>query len=257
MSRWFCWTMLILVLAVLPSLTLSLATANNNTLSDKETSEGWELAFDGETFDGWQGMKGTSFPSQSWTIRDGMICTQNDRSGGDIVSTEKYDDFMFELEWKISPQGNSGIKYLVQQEWLNPGFQPDYDDDRKRRPWRSAVGCEFPILDDSRLEEGREEKTSTGALYLLYAPKNKQINPPGEWNHTRIIVLGNRVEHWLNGGKLLEYELNSSELMERVEETKFHKVPGYGIKAAGHLSLQHHGAPACFRNLKIRRIPGR
>lgn len=256
MNRLFCWTMLILVLTVLSSLPLSVEAAKNNTLSDKETSEGWELAFDGETFDGWQGMKGTPFPSRSWIIRDGMICTQNDRSGGDIVSTEKYGDFMFELEWNISPQGNSGIKYLVQQEWLNPGFQPDYDDDRKDRMWRAAVGFEFQILDDSMLDQG-QEKTSTGALYLLYAPKNKQMNQPGEWNHTRIIVLGNRVEHWLNGGKLLEYELDSSELMERVEETKFNKVPGYGIKAPGHLSLQHHGAPVCFRSLKIRRIPGR
>ena len=256
MNRWLCCSMLVLVLTVLSALTPSLEAAKNNTLSDKETSEGWELVFDGETFDGWQGMKGTSFPSRSWIIRDGMICTQDDRSGGDIVSAEKYDDFMFELEWKISPQGNSGIKYLVQQEWLNPGFQPDYDEERKRRQWRSAVGPEYQILDDARLGLGQEE-TSTGALYLLYAPNNKQVNPPGEWNHTRIIVRGNHVEHWLNGGKLLEYELNSSELMERVEETKFHKVPGYGIKAAGHLSLQHHGSPACFRNLKIRRIRGK
>ena len=247
------------VIALILVLSHALATNSekdhNNSLSGQESSHGWELLFDGESFNGWQGTKGHPVSMRSWAVEDGMICTQNDRSGGDIVSVDRFTDFVLELEWKITPGGNSGIKYLVQQEWLNPGFDPTYEEERKQRMWRSAVGFEYQVLDDTRLKPRPGwEKSSTGALYLLYSPQNKKLNPPGEWNQSRIEVRGTHVEHWLNGSKLLELELDSPQLFERIESTKFRRVPGYGIKSAGHLSLQHHGSPACFRNLKLRSL---
>jgi hypothetical protein len=129
---------------------------------------------------------------------------------------------------------------------------------QKRDQWLAAVGPEYQIFDDDamRRREGWE-KSSTGALYLLYVPHNKKVNPPGQWNLARIVVRGDHVEHWLNGQKLLEYELSSPELLDLVSKTKFQKVPGYGIRGAGHIALQHHGAPAWFRNIKIRELPAK
>lgn len=227
--------------------------AEVNQLTKEEQSQGWELLFDGRSTSGWRGMKGTPFPSQSWTIEDGTLRTQEDGSGGDVISEKEYSSFELSVEWKISPGGNSGIKYLVQEEWLSPHFQPDLPERQKRNQWLSAVGPEYQIYDDDRMRRRPGwEKSSTGALYLLYPPENKQVNPPGEWNHSRIVVRGDHVEHWLNGRKLLEYEMNSPELLDLVQNTKFHKVPGFGIRGPGNIVLQHHGTPAWFRNIKIR-----
>jgi hypothetical protein len=235
--------------------TAGLSQAEPNHLTADEQSHGWKLLFDGQTTKGWRGMKGTPFPSQTWMIEGGAIRTQEDESGGDLISEEKFDNFELLVEWKISPGGNSGIKYLVQEEWLSPHFQPDLPERQKRNQWLSAVGPEFQVYDDERM--GRRpgwEKSSTGAFYLLHSPENKKVNPPGEWNLARIVVRGNHVEHWLNGVKLLEYEMGSPELLALVEQTKFRKVPGFGIKGPGYIVLQHHGSLAWFRNIKIREL---
>jgi hypothetical protein len=232
------------------------AQAEPNRLTADEQTHGWKLLFDGETTAGWRGMKGTPFPSQTWKIEDGTIGTQEDESGGDLISEQKFSNFELLVEWKISPGGNSGIKYLVQEEWLSPHFQPDLPENQKRNQWLAAVGPEYQVYDDETMRRRPGwELSSTGAFYLLQSPKNKRINPPGEWNLARIVVRGNHVEHWLNGGKLLEYELGSPELLALVEKTKFRKVPGFGIKGPGHVVLQHHGSPAWFRNIKIRELP--
>jgi hypothetical protein len=232
-----------------------LAGAELNGLSTEEKAQGWKMLFDGTTTTGWRGMKGTPFPSQTWTIEDGSIRTLEDHSGGDLITEEAFSSFELAVEWKISPRGNSGIKYLVQEEWLSPHFRPDLPERQKHNQWLSAVGPEYQILDDDPAERHPGwELSSTGSLYLLYSPHNPQINPPGEWNTARIVVRGDHAEHWLNGEKLLEYELSSPELLARVEKTKFRKVPGYGIRGPGHIVLTHHGAPVWFRNIKIRKL---
>jgi 3-keto-disaccharide hydrolase len=230
--------------------------AEPNHLTADEQAHGWKLLFDGKTTTGWRGMKGTPFPSQTWTIEDNAIRTKEDNSGGDLATEKVFNNFELEVEWKISPGGNSGIKYLVQDEWLSPHFQPDLSAKEKHAQWLAAVGPEYQIYDDEKMAHHPGwEKSSTGALYLLYAPKDRHLNPPGQWNVARIVVRGNHVEHWLNGGKLLECELGSPELLALVEKTKFRKVPGYGIKGPGRIVLQHHGSPVWFRNIKIRELP--
>jgi hypothetical protein len=234
----------------------SVARAEPNRLTAEEQAGGWKLLFDGKTTNGWRGMKGTPFPSQTWMIADGAIGTQEDESGGDLITEKTFNNFELSVEWKISPGGNSGIKYLVQEEWLSPHFQPDLPEKQKHNQWLAAVGPEYQIYDDSTMRHHAGwELSSTGAFYLLQSPENKHINPPGEWNLARIVVRGNHVEHWLNGAKLLEYELGTPDLLARVEKTKFRKVPGFGIKGPGHIVLQHHGSPAWFRNIKIRVLP--
>ncbi|MDA1273549.1 MAG: DUF1080 domain-containing protein [Verrucomicrobia bacterium] len=226
-----------------------------NQLSDAERKAGWKLLFDGETVTGWQGARGLPFPSQSWNVQDHSLQTLSDGEGGDIWTDQRYSNFELELDYRILENGNSGVKYLVQPEWLSPLFQPDLSEAEKHHYALEAVGPEFQIMDDAAMEQKDGwQLSSTGSLYLLYAPKNKHLKPPGEWNHIRIVVNGMHVEHWLNGGKLLEYELGSDELLARVETTKFRKVPGFGRKGPGHIVLQHHDHPAAFRNVKIREL---
>jgi len=224
-------------------------------LSPEDAQAGWSLLFDGKTNIGWTGMKGRPFPEKSWVVEDGMIRTTEDGSDGDLVTTRRFDNFELVFEYRLAPGGNSGVKSGVQQEWLSPHWLPDAEPRFKADQSIAAVGYEFQIYDDDTLaRKPGWELSSTGALYLLEAPLNKQVNKPGEWNSVRILVDGTHVEHWLNGSKLLEYELNSDEVLEKVEETKFRKVPGYGRKAPGYIVLQHHGSPAWFRNIKIREL---
>ena len=244
-----------LILLLVSSLAGSAAFAADAVLSPAEESAGWRMLFDGKTRAGWTGMKGRPFPAKSWVIEDGMIRTTDDESDGDVVTTTAFDNFELAFEYRLAAGGNSGVKYGVQQEWLSPHWAPDEKPAFKASQAISAVGYEFQIYDDEAMKRDPGwELSSTGALYLLEAPKNKKLNKPGEWNSVRVLVNGNHVEHWLNGSKLLEYELGSAELLAKVEKTKFRKVPGYGRKGAGYIVLQHHGSPAWFRNIKLREI---
>jgi hypothetical protein len=227
-----------------------------NHLSPDEQASGWKLLFDGKTTNGWEGMAGTPFPAESWAIEDGAIRTLGDNSGGDVISVKPYENFELSFDWKISPRGNSGVKYMVQKEWFNTGFRPDMAAAKRQRLRLSAIGMEYQIIDDSVLRQYEgSEKSSTGALYLLYEPHNKKVNPLGEWNQSRIVVRGSKGEHWLNGEKIAEFEFSSEEILARVEKTKFRRTPGYGIKGAGYIVLTHHNSPAWFRNIKIHEFP--
>ena len=232
----------------------SLLGAEHNVLSSKEKAEGWRLLFDGGSFEGWTGMKESPFPTRSWTLEDGTIRT---REGGhyDLVSEEKFDNFELAFDFKLSPRGNSGLKYLVQQEWLSPHWSPEMPPDYNAIQALSAVGYEFQIIDEAIVKKRPGwERESMGSFYLVYGAEHDAANPHGEWNSAKVVVDGMHVEHWLNGRKLFEYELGSEETLKRVAATKFRAVPGFGKKGPGNIVLQHHGAPAWFRNIKIREL---
>lgn len=220
--------------------------ADLNTLTKEEKAAGWQLLFDGKTYKGWTGMKGTSLPEEHWEIEDGALRTVSGEHGLDLVTTRPYDNFELTFDVKILADGNSGLKYLVRQDWtLNP-----------ERPSLQAVGHEYQVLDDATLK-GKPgwEKESMGSFYLVYEPDDdKKQSPFGEWNTCRVLVQGEHVEHWLNGEKILEYELGTKELFEQVQRTKFRNVPGFGSKAEGYIVLTHHQSPAWFRNIKIREL---
>ncbi|MCB1022645.1 MAG: DUF1080 domain-containing protein [Acidobacteria bacterium] len=223
------------------------------TLAAPAAEDGFLPLFDGKTLDGWTGMRGAPLPSQSWTVENGMIRTQPDRTGGDLRTVVVYDDFDLRWEWKIAPKGNSGIKYNVQDEWINTSFRPDWSDEKKEQAHHFAIGFEYQISDDS-LFEGKQDwkKSATGALYLLEWAEEKPLKPVGEWNESRIVVHGSHGEHWLNGKKLFEFEMGSRALMDKVKQTKFRVAPGYGIKGPGPIVLTHHGTPVWYRNLRIK-----
>jgi hypothetical protein len=204
-----------------------------NELTREEQEAGWRLLFDGKTTDGWRGFRKAGFPARGWAVEEGCLrCLAE--GGGDLVTVGRYADFELRFEWRVSARANSGVKYFVTEG----------------RP--TAIGHEYQILEPAESRAAKvPDRGSTGALYDCLAARDVSPRPPGEFNQSRIIVRGVQVEHWLNGVRILEYELGSDRLMEAVRRSKFKDVAGFGTKVPGHILLQDHGGRVWFRNLKI------
>lgn len=220
---------------------------NYNKLTFSEEDWGWKLLWDGETTEGWRGAKLESFPESGWEISDGVLTVlesggEESRAGGDIVTLDTYSDFELRVDFRLTPGANSGIKYFVDTE-LN-------------KAEGSAIGLEYQLLDDELHPDAKlgnhEGSRTLGSLYDLIKAENKYPNPIGEWNHARIVSRGNHVEHWLNGRRLLQYERNTPEFNQLVQESKYKVWPGFGTWEEGYLLLQDHGNRVSFRNIKIK-----
>jgi hypothetical protein len=207
----------------------------------------WRNLFDGKTTKGWRGVYMTHFPDSGWVVQEGMLIHKSSQgkesaSGGDIVTEAEFTNFELELDFRISKGGNSGIKYFVVE--------------RQPKPSGSAIGCEFQILDDENHPDaklGKDGNRKAGSLYdLIPAPSDKKINPPGEWNHARILVNGKHVEHWLNGKMTIQYDKGTEEFKARIAESKYKKFPFFGNDDKGHILLQDHGDEVAFKNIRIR-----
>lgn len=219
-----------------------------NTLSSTEKRNGWILLFDGKTTAGWRGAYRDEFPTQGWKIEGGeLIVVKSDgreaRNGGDIITKEKYDNYELTLEAKLTPGANSGVKYFVTERLpKSPG---------------SAIGLEFQILDDDLHPDakmGKNGNRTIGSLYDLIPARSKNKRPIGEWNQVRIISKDNKVEHWLNGSKVVEYERGSPAFRALVAESKYKNYEGFGEAPQGHLLLQDHGDEVHYRNIKLRKL---
>ena len=219
-----------------------------NNLTYQEKNDGWQMLWDGKTTNGWRGAKLDEFPSQGWSIENGELIVAEtggaeSTAGGDIVSTENYSDFELQVDFKLTPGANSGIKYYVDTE-LNKG--PG-----------SSIGLEYQILDDelhpdAKLGAQEGSRTVVSLYDLIQADPNKPINPVGDWNTAYIKSIGNHVEHWLNGVKVLEYERGSEEFLKLVLESKYAIWPNFGLLDEGQILLQDHGDKVWFRNIKVR-----
>jgi len=234
------------------------AWAGANALTSQEQADGWKLLWDGQTSDGWRSAKAENFPAQGWTIKDGLLTVRDNggaesTGGGDIITRQRYASFELVADFKMTPGANSGIKYFVQ-----PGLAPIDRVTGKPTGVGSAIGCEFQILDDAKhpdAKAGRDGNRTLGSLYdLKPAATTKQPNAVGEWNTARIVAQGSRVEHWLNGAKILECDRNSAEFRALVAASKYKNIPGFGEWPDGHILLQDHGNVVSFRNLKIRAL---
>ena len=217
-----------------------------NTLTEKEKIEGWELLFDGiDPSVKWRSVNGEHFPTEGWIVEDEILVLLPGRKGGDIITKERFSDFELILDYQLTDSANTGIKYFVSEL-----------KDEKGKV--TLNGPEFQLIDDYKHEtviDNKSPETSTGSLYLLYAPYNKELNAPGEWNQAKIIAKGKKVEHWINGKKVLNYERGSKEFRELVASTKFKEyLTPYGEAEFGHILLQDHRDKAFFRNIKIRRL---
>ncbi|MDR1500839.1 MAG: DUF1080 domain-containing protein, partial [Prevotella sp.] len=206
-----------------------------NTISPKEAKEGWALLWDGKTTNGWRGAKISNFPEKGWVVDNGILKVLKSgggesTNGGDIVTTRKYKNFILSVDFKITEGANSGIKYFVNPD-LNKGEG-------------SAIGCEFQILDDDKHPDaklGVRGNRKLGSLYdLIPAPENKPFNKK-DFNTAVVVVKGNKVEHWLNGVKILEYERNNDMWKALVNYSKYRDWPNFGNTAEGNILLLDHG----------------
>jgi hypothetical protein len=222
-----------------------------NTLSPAEKEQGWKLLFDGKTLNGWRQYR-ASKSGKRWVVEDG--CLKNPKGtgrpetgGGEILTAEQFTDFDFRFEWRIAPGGNSGVIYFVKERLGKPGPRMFNGDDGT-----GPVGHEYQLLDDERHPDAKTASHRAGALYALIEPSAaKHLKPVGEFNESRILLQGKHVEHWLNGSKILEYELESPALMQLIAASKYKSLPGFGTKFKTAIQIQDHGDEIWFRNLKI------
>ena len=204
-------------------------------LSDAEAAEGWQLLFDGTSTEGWhsylkEGVEG-------WKAENGELISEGGH--GDLITDAQYENFELSLEFKISPGGNSGIIYRVVED--------------AKYPATYMTGPEYQLIDDNGWKDSLTDKQKTGANYDVDAPAGIHSKPPGEYNQARILVNGSHVEHWLNGQKVVEYELWSPEWEKKVANSKWKTVADYGRAKSGKIALQDHGdGVTTFRNIKIR-----
>lgn len=221
---------------------------NLNTLTAAEKEAGWQLLFDGKTTSGWRGAYKDAFPAQGWKVENGeLVVIKSDgaesRNGGDIITLNQYDNFELTLEAKLTPGANSGLKYFVTERLpKSPG---------------SAIGLEFQILDDDLHPDaklGKNGNRTIGSLYDLIPAQNKNAMPIGEWNKVRLVSKDKKVEHWLNGNKVVAYERGSPEFRKLVAESKYKNYEAFGEAPQGHILLQDHGDEVHYRNIKLRKL---
>ena len=226
-----------------------------NSLTADEQRAGWRLLFDGKTFDGWRGVGYDSVPSAHWKIENGTIRKLADgqvprlpdgqpAAGGDLMTRDTFPDFELSWEWKISRAGNSGVKYNVSEE-ISMANAPNH----------AALGFEYQMLDDSLHEDNKVPSHRAGALYdLIPSNGTRVLKPVGEWNTSKIVFRGNHGEHWLNGNKLLEFELGTPRMDLLLARSKYRDIKGFAEKRAGHIVLQDHVDEVYFRSIKIRSL---
>ncbi len=220
----------------------------DNVLSAIEKNEGWKLLFDGKTSSGWMNAKTKEFPSGGWVIKDGLLTVDPDSKkqggGGDIVTTGKFKNFELKFDFLYTPGANSGVKYFVDTEVNNGSL--------------ASIGCEYQVLDDRLHPDaklGIDGNRTLAGLYDLLPPKRSKIdNGPDKWNTAKIVVRGNKVEHWLNGQMTVEYTRGNDEWKETVAKSKFKSSPGFGERPEGRILIQDHGNKVSYKNIKIKEL---
>ncbi|ULQ53528.1 3-keto-disaccharide hydrolase [Flavihumibacter fluvii] len=225
--------------------------AQDNSLSTQQKKDGWVRLFDGKSTAGWKGAFLPEFPSKGWQVADGQLMVEPSEgkesvNGGDIVTVNSYGNFELLVDFKLTEGANSGIKYFVDPAQPVPSNP------------RSAIGLEYQVLDDARHPDavlGRDGNRTLGSLYdLIAAPKDKPLNPVGQWNTARIISKNNHIEHWLNGRKILSYDRDSEEFRKLVAISKYKDITGFGMVKEGRILLQDHGNRVYFKNIYIRNL---
>ncbi len=216
----------------------------DNTISTQEAADGWKLLFDGKTTKGWKGAKSDDFPSQAFAVEEGMLkVLKSEGNSGGIITEKKYRNFELLVDFRITDGANSGIKYFVNRDEKTGGF--------------ATIGCEYQVLDDKLHPDalkGVKGNRTLGSLYdLIAAPQDKPYRS-STFNHARIVVNDNKVEHWLNDVKMLEYERNTQMWQALVNYSKFTGLPNFGNAAEGNILLQDHSDEVWFKNIKIKEL---
>ncbi|MDQ6612177.1 MAG: DUF1080 domain-containing protein [Gemmatimonadota bacterium] len=230
--------------------------SQTNTLAHAERSAGWRLLFDGKTFAGWRGVGLDSVPTAHWHIKDGAIMkvaladvpnavNGKTATGGDLMSIDTFENFELTWEFKLTPKANTGVKYNVSEELStrNPGSH-------------SALGWEFQLQDDVNGDDITIPSHLTGSLYdMLAANARHLIKPVGTWNSARLVFNGNKGEHWLNGHKVIEFDIATPEFSRLFAKSKYKNIAGFAVRRRGHVVLQDHNDEVYFRNIKLCEYP--
>jgi hypothetical protein len=204
------------------------------------SATGFRPLFDGRTLSGWHGYKKADASDTRWQVADGMLCLPaNDgvdtRGARDILTADTFDDFELRWDWRVALGGNSGVKYFVLEDLP------------------SAIGHEYQLIDDERHPDAKVgPHRQTGAFYDVLPAANRPLRPAGQFNESRIVVSGQHIEHWLNGTRILEYDLGSPRVVEAIAKSKFKDIARFGKKQRAHILLQDHGNAVCYRNVMIR-----
>jgi hypothetical protein len=230
-----------------------------NQLTGEERAAGWRLLFDGRSFRGWRGLGYDSVPNAHWVIANGgggairKIASGNvpklpdgqPLQGGDLMTVDSFADFELAFEWKVTPGANSGVKYNVSEAFSLANAAN-----------HAALGFEYQVLDDSLSDDNQLATHRAAALYDLIAPAaGKRLRPVGEWNASRIVFRGKHGEHWLNGAKVVEFELGTPRMDSLLARSKYRSIAGFADRRRGHIVLQDHGDEVWYRSLKVREGP--
>jgi hypothetical protein len=215
--------------------------AEPNQLTARERAAGWRLLFDGRTTEGWLEITGKAFPPNCWTIENGCLKAVPRKDGfQDIRTADTFREFELEFDWMLRADGNSGVKYLVQKvdEWVN-------QEGRQAR----ARGLEFQLADNHNTDAASDASRAAGSLYSVIAPAPRVAPKIGEFNRSRLVVRGGVVEHWLNGTRVVRYEIAAPEVQKHLRELR---KDGGEILLEGPIALQNHSSETWFRNIKVR-----
>ena len=220
------------------------AVSTENQLTADESAAGWKLLFDGKTLSGWTIFKAR--PNNTWEVLDGTLhCKALNETTGDgnqrsnIRTTEQFQNFELVFDWKVAAEANSGVMYRVTEEFEQPYYS----------------GPEYQLIDDVGYPGELTEMQKTGSNYDVHAaPATKTIKPAGEWITSKIVVNGNHVQHWLNDSKVVEYEFQSEDWIQRKNASKWKEAAGYGMAPTGYIDFQDHGNEVWFKNIKIKTL---
>ena len=252
-----------------------------NRLTAAEQQAGWILLFDGTSFHGWVDPNLKQPPAHAWTVADGCIKTvPHAAMREDLMSVEKFRDFELAFDWKVAPGANSGVKYRMQDVVLmdrakvrmNLPFEQRVEFEYQNHPSKRQVipadggyeeypvAFEYQVIDSvHHADAKRGPKYRAAALYGMASPTQSADRPVGEWNNSRLVVQGKHVEHWLNGIKVVDTQLDAPEVRESIEK-RWKNAPGIRKLlldlpvAESPVALQHHEDEAWFRNIKIHRL---
>jgi hypothetical protein len=249
-------------------------TAQENQLTPAEKSDGWKLLFNGNDMSGWDDPRQKTPAGDAWTLEDGCLKAHaNPKITEDLFTQDTFGDFELVFDWRISPGGNSGVKYRIQDHvFLRSGHIGRFEDlvnlslrdrrtDRPAKGQDYVIGFEYQILDNARNSDARAGLSHTaGALYDMVPPERDATRPVGEFNHSRIVLKGNHIEQWLNNVKVVDADLAAQAVKDHIAKRWTDNSPVYNLlagqpKQLGPISLQNHGDEVWFRNIKIRSIP--
>ena len=226
-----------------------IVTAAANVLTDEETKQGYKLLFDGKSFAGWHNFGKTTL-GPDWIVDSAEqsmhlnVKKKQDgkwyADGGDIVTADSYENFELQVDWKIDTCGNSGIIYNI------------IDDPKLEFVWRS--GPEMQVLDNKCHPDAKIIKHRAGDLYDLQSCSQETVKPALEWNNAKLVQNKGKVEHWLNGVKVVGYDMNAPAWKELIKGSKFKDMPKFGSMMKGHIALQDHGNKVWYRNMKIKML---